>query len=184
MSNKGKVTIFTKDEASKSFTSPNWSNYAGIGLNYSEESLGSVDVLIAGKVTNSSSGSFIEGKYTTPKVAHSDWSVELRTRGCEDISHETGDKSIYITQRVAAKGSWNLPKGFSVYQIAGVNAKIDLQGEGAQSLTPTSITGLGYKVNEHVSIYGEFELYKGYDIPKANWNDTSCGTYLGIKIGF
>lgn len=183
MSEKGKLTLFAKDEASKSFTSPSWSNYAGGGLNYSD-TFGSVDVFIAGKTTNSGHGSFIEGKYTTPKIANSDWAIELRTRGCEDISYETGDKSIYMTQRVAAKGSWSLPKNFSIYQIAGVNAKFDLQGNGVQSITPTSITGVGYKVTKNFSVYCEFEMTKGYNFVNNKWDKFGCGGYIGGKVTF
>ena len=76
-----------------------------------------------------------------------------------------------MTQRVAAKGNWNLGKGFSIYEIAGANAKISLQGDGVQSVTPTSITGLGYKINKQISVYGEFEMAQAYKVPDKKWDD-------------
>lgn len=166
---------FAKSEGSTSC-----SYFTGGGINLSREDLGSLDLFVAEKVTNTASGNFIETKYATPGK----YAAEFRTRFCFDETYKEGDSSIYMTQRVAAKGNWNLGKGFSIYEIAGANAKISLQGDGVQSVTPTSITGLGYKINKQISVYGEFEMAQAYKVPDKKWDDFKCGGYLGIKVTF
>jgi len=184
MPEKTKPTFYLKNEASASFTSESYSDYTGVGLNISDKSFGSADVVIAGKASNTSFGGFAEAKYTTPKFANSNWSAESRTRFCIDESYKNREPSIYMTQRVAAKGNWNLGKGFGIYEIAGANAKISLQGEGVQSITPTSITGVSYKVGKKTNLYGEIELTKGYNLAENKWNNFGCGGYLGVKVTF
>lgn len=176
------MTTYIKNEASASLTSKSFSDYAGIGMNLSGENWGGVDAFVAGKATNSSLGGFLEGKYTTPKIADSNWSLESRTRLCTDKPYKADDLSIYMTQRVAGKGNWNLGKGVGIYEIAGVSSKISFQGKGVQSITPTSITGVSYKVSGKTSIYGEVEVTKPYSLAEKGWKPLGCGVYFGLKM--
>lgn len=172
---------FIKNEANYNFKNNSYGNYTGIGAKHSSK-IGNIEALLAFKKTDSSIGGFLEGKYTTPKFLDDNIQIESRTRLVSDKPDESSHASFSLTQRVAAKGAIKLNNKFSIYEIAGVNANISLEGEGLKSLTPTSITGFNYDLNKKVCLYTEIELSKPYDCKKKSFEDLSTSGYIGVKI--
>ena len=175
--------LYVKNESSYDPMSENYSNYTFLGVKISGK-YGSSDLGGAVKFTDSSSGGFVEYKYTTPKFVGSKLAFESRTRFIADKPYGEDDFSKSLTQRLAFKGSWNLGKDFSVYEITGASVKLSLEGKGFQSVTPTSITGVGYNVNKNFHIYGEVEVSRGYSVSKNAWGKTTPSFYLGVKYTF
>lgn len=173
MAEQDKVSYFIKDEASIPLTGGDVGNYTGFGVKTSS-STGTYETMLAFKSTESSTSGFGEFKYTSPKLGGSNWSIESRTRAMSD---ET------VTQRVAAKYSTNLSKDVSIYEIAGVNSKFSLHS-GMSSVTPVSLTGVGYNVSKNVNVYGEVEVSKSYNVHSGNWGKISPNAYVGMKISF
>lgn len=176
------TSYFIKNEANYSINSNSFSNYTMLGGKYSGK--GNFEFGLALKENQSSFGGFTEAKYTSPKIGNSNWSAESRTRVMADKPYDGNNTNFSMTQRLAAKGSWNLGKGWSIYEIAGVNSKISLQGDGLQSLTPTSITGIGYNINKKLNVYTEGELSKTYSVQDNSWDKLSPSVYLGAKYTF
>lgn len=176
------TSYFIKNEASYSVNN-GASNYTLIGSKICKPK-GNFEVGLAFKESKTSLGGFIEGKYTSPKNEDANWSLESRTRLQGDFPYDKEKASFSLAQRIAGKGSWDIDKGVNFYQIFGLNSKISLQGDGLQSLTPTSITGFGYDLNKKLNVYIEGELSKGYDFQKKSWNDLSPAVYLGAKYTF
>ncbi len=178
-----KVSYFAKNEASYSINNNSFSNYTMLGSKYAGQG-GNYELGLAFKESQTSYGGFIESKYTSPKLGNSNWAIESRTRVVADKPYGDSSISNSLTQRVAGKGSWNLGKGWSLYEIAGLNSNISLQGKGLQSLTPTSITGVGYNINKNWNVYAEGELSKTYSLTDNSWKDLSSSVYLGTKYTF
>lgn len=166
---------FIKNEASMSFTNKNLGNYTGVGMRFSKPS-GSYEGMVAFKSNDTSTGGFGEFKYTTPK--HNNLAFESRTR----IQLESAGNS--MTMRMAGKYSKNLGKDFNIYEITGVSAKLPFESKKAQSVTPVSLTGIGYNINSNLSCYAEGEISKSYNINSKDWGKTSTNAYLGIKYTF
>lgn len=174
---KGNTSYFIKDEISVPVKGGEISNYTGVGVKYTEPNFGNIEGMAAFKISESKTGGFGEIKYTTPKLVEN-WSIESRTRVCGDYKSDDSLETS-LTQRIAAKASWYIGNGLSIYEIAGVNSKISLQGDGIKSITPTSITGLGYK-----NMYCEFGLSKGYNLQTKQWSKITPEVYLGYKVTF
>lgn len=166
---------FIKNEASISLTDGSVGDYLGGGVKFSAES-GTYEGMLAFKANQSSKGAFGEFKYTTPKAGCV--ALESRTRFQFETSGST------MTTRVAGKYSKNLGRDFNIYEIAGGTAKISLEGNGAQSITPVSITGAGYNITPKLNCYAEFELSKSYDLKSNNWGKIQPGAYIGLKYTF
>lgn len=177
------MSYFVKNEASYSFNNKSFGDYTMLGAKRSSR-FGNLEIGLAFKATNSSLGGFGEAKYTSPKLGDSNWSIESRTRILADTPFNKDDTNFSLTQRIAGKGSWNLGKGWNVYEIAGANAKVSLEGKGFQSVTPTSITGIGYNVNKNLNVYAEGEISKSYNIQDDSWGKFSPAVYLGAKYTF
>lgn len=173
MAEPDKVSYFVKDEASFPLNGEEVGNYTGFGVK-TASSTGTYETMLAFKATESSTSGFGEFKYTSPKLGGSNWSIESRTRAMSD---ET------VTQRFAGKYSTNLSKDVSIYEIAGVNSKFSLHS-GMSSVTPVSLTGIGYNVAQNVNIYGEMEISKSYNVNSGNWGKISPNAYVGMKITF
>ena len=167
--------FFVKNESSVSLTNGTLGNYTGAGVKYSGSS-GTYEGMLAFKANETSKGGFGEFKYTTPKKH--DLAFESRTR----VQFETRGNS--ITTRVAGKFSKDIGKNFNIYEIAGATAKISLEGKGFQSITPMSLTGLGYNINKKLSCYTELELSKSYNPSSKSWGAFAPSSYLGIKYTF
>lgn len=173
MSEPDKVSYFVKDEATIPLNGGEVGNYTGFGVK-TTSSAGAYETMLAFKATESSASGFGEFKYTSPKIGGSDWSIESRTRAMSD---ET------VTQRFAGKYSTNLSKDVSIYEIAGVNSKFSLHS-GMSSVTPVSLTGVGYNVSKNINVYGEVELSKSYNVSSGNWGKISPNAYVGMKVSF
>ena len=179
-----KTSNFIKNEYCNNISNDTWANYTGIGHSVSTPELGKVEGLLAIRISDTTLGGFGEVKYTTPKIKDSEWSFESRTRVHIDESQKDCNLAKNLTQRLAFKGIWDSNMGVSLYEIMGINSKISLQGEGMKSITPTSITGVNCNVSKNISIYGEVEASKTYNIAEKKWNNFSPATYLGLKIAF
>ena len=179
-----KISYFIKNEASCSVDGGSYSNYTGIGAKVSDSGFGSIEGMVAVKPTDTKIGGFAELKYTSPKIKNSDWSIESRTRAIVEKPYKEKDVSSSMTERVALKGSWNLGKGFSIYEIAGINSKISLDDGQLKSVTPTSITGVGYNASKKVSLYTEAEFSSKYSVPDKTWEKNSPTLYFGAKFTF
>ena len=143
-----------------------------------------MEVGLAIKETESLFGGFLESKYTSPKILNSNWALESRTRAQAENAYKNDDINYSLTQRIAAKGSWNLGRKWSIYQITGLNTKVSLEGDGVQSLTPVLLGGVGYNVNKNLNIYAEGDLSKSYNLVKKSWNEKESSIYLGLKYTF
>lgn len=168
-----KPSFFLKNEASVSLKDGTLGDYLGGGIKYSSSS-GTYEGMLAFKANETSKGGFGEFKYTTPKLH--DFALESRTRAQFETSGNT------MTTRLAGKYSKNIGK-FNIYEIAGATAKLSLEG-GAQSVTPVSLTGVGYNITPRLSCYAEGELSKSYNLKKHSWGDFSPSAYLGVKYAF
>ena len=167
--------FFAKSETSLSLDDCGIGNYTGLGIKQSR-SWGTLEGLTAFKANEKTRELMLEGKYTTPKFG--DFALENRTRV---MSGNYGDT---MTERVACKYSKSLGNGFSIYNITGANAKIALNGDGLKSITPVTLTGLGYNVNKQLSTYVEYEGSKGYDTQSHKWGNFVSNMYFGIKYTF
>ena len=176
-------TYFIKNEAGYSFNNQNFGNYIMLGGKYTSN-YGNLEAGLAFKTSLTSVGGFFEGKYTTPKFGKSNLALESRTRMQVDKAYGKDNADSSLAERLAVKGSWDLGKGLSLYEIAGLNAKISMQGDGLKSLTPMSLTGLGYNVNKKLNIYLEGELSKTYDLKNECWDRFSPAVYVGAKYTF
>ena len=179
-----KISYFIKNEASCSVNDGSCSNYTGIGAKVSNSGLGSFEGMVAVKPTDTNIGGFAELKYTSPKIKNSDWAIESRTRAIIEKPYKEKVLESSLTERVALKGSWNLGKGFSIYEITGINSKISLDDGQLKSVTPTSITGVGYNVSKKVNLYTEAEFSSKYSVPDKTWEKNSPSVYLGAKFAF
>ena len=165
------INSFIKSESFYS-SKDNFGNYSGAGFKI-QGSNGSVESLLAVKPTNNSIGGFGEFKYTSPKILNSNWSLESRTRAIANKKQDGQNIDFSLTQRVAAKGAWNINDNWNIYEIAGLNLKVPLNKNDMVSLTPTSITGVGYNINDKLSSYAEVEV-----------SNNSPTVYLGCKYNF
>ena len=169
-------SYFAKNESSISFTDGTIGNYTGVGIKQ-PFSFGTLVGLAATKFSETSKGGFGEVKYTSPKVLP-DTSVENRTR------FQFEDSANTMTNRVALKYSKSLNDKFSIYEIAGATAKVSLDGDGLKSVTPVSLTGVGYNINHNLSCYAEGEVSKSYNPQSHTWGNISPAGYVGIKYTF
>lgn len=177
-----KYSYSLTNEASYGVTSESWSDYTAARIKRTEDS-GTTEFGVAYKETDNSRGVFIEGKYTSPKLNETNWSLESRTRIHGDFSKDEETHSSSLTQRIAAKGSWKLDDNLSIYEIAGASTSISLDKGSVKTLTPLSLTGISYNY-KNGSIYLEGEVSKSYKVPTKNWNNVSLAVYAGIKISF
>ena len=171
-----KPSYFAKSESSISFTDGALGNYTGVGIRQ-PFSFGTLEGMAAAKFSETSKGGFGEIKYTSPKVLP-DTSIENRTRFQFETSGNT------MTNRVALKYSKSLNDKFSIYEIAGATAKVSLDGEGLKSITPVSLTGVGYNINKNLSCYAEGEVSKSYNTQTHTWGKVSPAAYVGVKYTF
>lgn len=168
--------FFAKSETSLPLDNKGSSGYHfDIGAKWATPA-GSIESLVAFKQSANSKGGFGELKLTSPYVGN--MAMESRTR----LQFETSGNT--ATQRVAAKYSQSLKKGFSIYNITGASAKFSMEGGGTQSITPVCLTGVGYKFNKELSTYCEYELSKGYDMKKHTWGKVASNMYIGVKYTF
>lgn len=176
------ISYFIKNEAGFSLDGGNISDYLGLGLKASCNSIGSVSAMLAGKVTDSSCGGFLEGRYTTPSFGTSNIALESRTRYLLD-KQKTGDLKQNITERMALKYSKNVGK-FNFYEILGANVKYSVDENKFKSLSGVSLTGVGTKIANNLSAYTEVELSKTYNVQNKNWGAFSPAVYVGLNYNF
>lgn len=168
--------IFVKNETSIPLNSDGMSsNHFDVGVKEATE-YGTFEGALAYKINENTEGVFTEFKYTTPSVEN--FALETRTRM---QFMNTGNS---MTERVALKSSKKLGKGFSIYNITGASANISLEGNGLQSVTPVSLTGVGYSFNKNLSAYVEYEGSMPYNTQTKKWGDYSSNMYMGVKYTF
>lgn len=173
-----KLSFFIKDEATIPLDNGNFANYTGV-VGKIPTDVGNLEIMPAVSVSESKVGGFLEGKFTTSKIKGTPIAFESRTRIVGDKPFGKSSFNTALTQRVAAKANVNLGKGWSVYEIAGASANISFNGDGVKSITPTSITGVGYK-----NVYCELGLSKSYSPRTNTWGKTTPEVYVGFKIPF
>ena len=178
---KDKISCFVKDEATYSFSSNSFNNYTMFGVKKNLEA-GSLEGGLAFKASDSQYGGFAELKLTSEELVKN-ISAESRTRLSIETPYNDSRTSLNIGQRIALKGSWNLGKRWNIYEIAGASLNLDLQEGNVTSVGPTSVTGVGYKINKNASIYGEASFSKSYKPIIESWDKLSSSFTLGVKIG-
>lgn len=179
---KDKISCFIKDEGTYSPSADSFNNYTLVGIRKNGES-GSVEGGVAFKVTDNSYGGFSEVKLTTEEFAPN-LSLESRTRLCFDKPYKSDRTNVNTTQRFAVKGSWDIDRNWNIYETAGVSLDYDLLEDELRTIGPTSVTGVGYKINKNTSLYGEVTLSRTYKPENETWNRLSSSVTLGVKIGF
>lgn len=169
---------FIKNETSVSANNGEIGNYTGIGASATKPE-GTFEVMFASKFSNSSNSQFTEFKYTSPKIGKN-ISIQSRARL---ITDSKSPKS--LTERLTLNTCYK--NGLiNIYENAGLNSKFIVSGEnaGLTSITPTSLTGVGYNVTNNFSIYGECEISKTYNVKSKNWGKISPAFYFGTKLTF
>lgn len=165
---------FIKNETSYSLTNHSYGDYLGTGVQTSNKT-GKYQFMLAGKATSDNVGGFAEFKYATPEIAP-------HLRGQIRERYFVMDNGNQSSTLVGGVYSNNFGKNFNIYEIAGTN--IGVSSKGFDSVTPISITGVGYKINDNMSIYTELDVSKGYNLKNKNWNNPSAGVTLGFSATF